>query len=71
MGKCRHLGSYRSPLCGLVVQDAQPVFVWFAIGRRSRKDVRSVCSLSKKGDIAGQIDVGVDIDEQMTGLGHG
>lgn len=63
MGKCRHLGSYWSSFCGFIVQDAQPVFVWFAIGRRSREDVRSVYSLSKKGGVAGEIDMGVDIDE--------
>ena len=44
-------------------------FVWFATVGRSRKDVRSVYSLSKKGGIAGQIDMGVDIDEQTTGHG--
>ena len=72
VGKCRHLGPYRSSFCGFIVQDAHPVFVrfaWFAIERRSRKDVRSVYSLLKKGSIAGQIDMGVDIDEQTTGHG--
>lgn len=39
--KCRHLGSYWSSFCGFVVQDAQTV-VRFAVGGRSRKDVRSL-----------------------------
>ena len=53
VGKCRYLGSYRSSFWGFIVQDAQPVFVLFTIGRRSRKDERSVYSLPKKGDITG------------------
>jgi len=43
------------------------VFVWFAVGGRSRKDVGGLYALSKERGIAREVDVGVDIDEQTAG----
>ena len=67
MEECRYLRPYRSSFCGFIVQDAETVFVWFAVGGRSREDVGSLYPLPKKRGITREIDMGMDIDEQATG----
>lgn len=67
--KYRHLRSYWSSFCRLIVQDAQTV-VLFAVGGGSGKDVGGIQSLSKECGIAREVDVSVHIDEQTTGHGE-
>jgi hypothetical protein len=68
--KRRHLGSYWSSFRRFIVQDAQTVLVRVAIGGKTCEDVGSIYSLSKKRDIAGEVDMRMDIDEQTTRHGH-